>query len=77
MNTNKVSNEAEKPALNKGAVMRMGVLPSAKFIAEANSLCEQITAGMKGLDREHNFKSYEDLIIAILSVKAKEFSPYA
>lgn len=62
---------------NIGSVRRMGVLPSAKFIAEANHLCDQISAGMKGLDKEHNFKSYEDLILAVLSVKAKDFLPYA
>ena len=67
----------QKPQSNIGAVRRMGILPSAKFIAEANHLCDQITAGMKGLDKEHNFKSYEELILAILSVKAKDFLPYA
>lgn len=63
--------------LGVGVVRRMSLFPSAEFTAKANLLCEQITEGMKGLDREHNFESYEDLIIAILNVKAKEFSPYA
>ena len=58
------------------AVKRMGVIQSSKFIAEANMLCEQITAGMKGLDKPHKFNANEDLILAILRIKAEEFLPY-
>lgn len=59
------------------SVKRMGVLQSATFIAEANMLCEQITAGMEGLGKAHKFETNEDLILAILRIKAKDFSPYA
>lgn len=55
---------------------KISALPPAKFIGEVNFLCDQITAGMRGLERPHNMESYEELVIAILSVKAKEFSPY-
>ena len=59
------------------SVKRMGILQTGKFIAEANMLCDQITAGMKGLDKAHKFEKNEDLILAILRIKAEEFLLYA
>lgn len=71
VNTTKAQHDAKLP------VKRMGNLQSIHFIAEANILCDKITKGMNGLDMPHSFESYEDLILAILKVKALEIQPYA
>lgn len=56
-------------------ITKLTSLPSPRFIAEANALCEEISLGMKGLDREHSYTN-EELILAILRIRAREFSEF-